>query len=106
MSTTWGFITRTEPRATRFFCPPESWNGGRSARSSSSRSASAWATRPVVVGSSRPIWRQPKASSSRTVVENSWTSELWSTIPIRDLKAALVAASSKESSVIACPKAV
>ena len=39
-SSTSGFITSTDAIATRFFWPPESWNGARSARSSISSIAS------------------------------------------------------------------
>ena len=44
-SSTCGFMTSTDAIATRFFCPPESWNGARSARSAMSSIASCRATR-------------------------------------------------------------
>ena len=66
-SSTSGFMTSTEAIATRFFWPPESWNGARSASSAMSSIASTSSTRASVSSLAQPSCRRPKATSSRTV---------------------------------------
>ena len=100
-----GFITSTEAMATRFFCPPESWYGARSARSAMSSISSVSATRASTSAGVRPMLSGPKAISSRTVGEKTWASEFWNTKPIRDRKPRLNCSSSRLASVTLAPKA-
>ena len=96
---------RTEARATRFFSPPLRLYGYRSARASIPSAASAASTRLDTSASSKPIWRGPKASSSRTVGEKHWTSASWKTSPTVLRKNLLNAPSSSDFSESGRPKA-
>ena len=60
-SSTSGFITSTDAIATRFFCPPESWYGARSARSRDRRASRACRRRGARPrSSSRPMFERPE----------------------------------------------
>ncbi len=104
-SSTSGFITRTEAIATRFFCPPESWNGARSASSAMSSMASTSSTRSAADSRLIPSCRQPNAISSRTEGEKTCASEFWNTKPTRARKPRLNCSSSSLSSVTSSPNA-
>ena len=99
-------MASTLAMATRFFCPPESWYGARSARSVISSMARVSLTRSSAWSRLRAMLRGPKAISSRTVGQNTWASEFWKMNPIRERNAVLNCSSSSLSSVTTSPKAV
>ena len=105
-SSTSGFITSTDAIATRFFCPPESWYGARSARAPMPSIASVSSTRRSTSSVGKPMLSGPNAISSRTVGENTCASEFWNTKPTRERKPALNCSSSRRSSVTVSPNAV
>jgi hypothetical protein len=98
-------VPSTEAIATRFFSPPESWYGARSASSAMSRSASTSSTRRSTSEQSNPRWRGPNDTSSRTVGEKSWASELWNTKPTRARNARANWSSSSVAAVSSVPNA-
>ncbi len=61
------------------------------------------ATRPRVSSSGRPSCRQPNATSSSTVAENTCASEFWKTNPTWDRNDRLNSSSSSASSVTGEP---
>ncbi len=71
----------TEAIDARFFSPPDSSNGARSARWAISMAASASSQRRLTSSRLSPSWSGPKATSSRTVALNSWMSGSWKTRP-------------------------
>ena len=78
-----GSIARMLAIASRCFCPPESVDGSRPARSASSTSASASSTRRRSPPAGTPSCPGPNATSSRTLVEKSCASKSWNTIATR-----------------------
>ncbi len=74
-----GDIASTPAIATARFSPPESRNGGRSARWGAPTVASAVATRSSTSAAGRPMFSGPNATSSCTVAMNSWSSGSWNT---------------------------
>ncbi len=104
-SRTSGFITRTEAIATRFFSPPESWNGARSASSAIPSIAITSAIRRSTSSGGSPICSGPNAISSRTVGENTWASEFWKMNPTRERNPIENRSSSRFSSVTGWPNA-
>ena len=79
-------MAMTEAMATRFFSPPESEYGGRSRSFSMRRCSATSCTRRRTSSSGRPSCSGPKASSSRTLAQNSCTSASWKTKPTRERK--------------------
>ena len=78
-----GSMASTVAIATRRRWPSESWCGARSATSPMRTAASASATRRSTSGCGRPMFSGPKATSSRTVGMNSWSSGSWKMSPTR-----------------------
>ena len=98
-------MTSTEAIATRFFWPPDSWYGARSARSAISSIAITSAIRCSTSSRPMPSCSGPKATSSRTDGENTCASVFWKMKPTRLRKAVENCSSSSRSSVTGCPNA-
>ena len=76
-----GLMERTVAMETARFSPPERWWVILSARASAWTSRRACSTRRRISSGGSPMLSGPKATSSRTVGMNSWSSACWKTIP-------------------------
>ena len=94
-----GVMASTPAKATRRCWPPESSKGLMSRRLSMERPTRESDSRTRVSTSSpeRPRLRGPNATSSNTVVANSWRSGYWNTMPMRAFAAAAAFLSAKSS---------
>ena len=78
-----GRIASTVASATRRRCPSDSWCGARSARSRHPHGRERLVHPRVASRRVEPRFSGPKATSSRTVGMNSWSSGSWNTSPTR-----------------------